>query len=47
MKSVWKYIEAHHEEYGVALFIVPVLVVVLMAISGFCAVSALFEAAKP
>jgi hypothetical protein len=42
MKSFWRYIEAHHEEYGAALFIVPVLVVVLIAISGFCAASALF-----
>jgi len=25
MKVVWKYIEEHHEEFGVALFIVPVL----------------------
>jgi hypothetical protein len=42
MKSLWGYIEAHHKEYGVALFIVPVLVVVLIVISGFCAGSALF-----
>ena len=25
MKAAWKYIEEHHEEYGVALFIMPVL----------------------
>jgi len=25
MKAAWKYIEDHHEEYGVALFIIPVL----------------------
>jgi hypothetical protein len=25
MKTAWKYIEAHHREYGVALFVVPVL----------------------
>jgi len=25
MKAAWKYIEEHHKEYGVALFIVPVL----------------------
>lgn len=42
MNSFWKYIEAHHEEYGIALFIVPVLLVVLIAISAVCAVSALF-----
>ena len=32
MKGVWKYIEAHHEEYGVALFIIPVLLCALAAI---------------
>jgi hypothetical protein len=26
MKAAWKYIEEHHTDYGVALFIVPVLV---------------------
>ena len=25
MKAAWKYIEEHHREYGVALFVVPVL----------------------
>ena len=25
MKAAWKYIEVHHKEYGVALFIMPVL----------------------
>ena len=25
MKVAWKYIEDHHEDFGVALFIVPVL----------------------
>ena len=25
MKAAWKYIETHHEEYGVALFIIPVM----------------------
>jgi len=42
MESFWTHIEAHHEEYGAALFIVPVLVVVFVAISAFCAASALF-----
>ena len=42
MKSLWRYVEAHHEEYGVALFIVPVLALVLIGISCFCAVAALF-----
>ena len=23
--KIWAYIEAHHEEYGVALFVLPVL----------------------
>ena len=26
MKAAWKYIEEHHEQYGVALFVIPVLV---------------------
>jgi hypothetical protein len=42
MNSFFKYIEAHHEEYGVALFIVPALAVVFIAVSVCCAVSALF-----
>jgi hypothetical protein len=42
MKSLCKYIEAHHEEYGVALFIVPVLAAGFIVISICCAVSALF-----
>ena len=25
MRAVWKYIEEHHQDYGIALFIVPVL----------------------
>lgn len=25
MKTPWKYIEDHHQEYGAALFVVPVL----------------------
>jgi hypothetical protein len=41
MKNFYRYIEAHHEEYGAALFIVPVLAVVFVAISVCCAVSAL------
>ena len=33
MKAVWRYIERHHGDYGVALFIVPALLVVLVVIS--------------
>jgi hypothetical protein len=29
MEKIWKYIEAHHNEYGVALFIAPVLLLAL------------------
>jgi Tfp pilus assembly protein PilX len=32
MKKVWAYIKRHHEEYGVALFVVPVLLIVLALI---------------
>jgi hypothetical protein len=41
MKGLCSYIEAHREEYGVALFIAPVLAVVFIAISLCCAVSAM------
>lgn len=27
MTKLWKYIEAHHEEFGAALFIVPALLI--------------------
>jgi hypothetical protein len=33
MKAVWQYIKKHHEEYGVALFVVPALLVVFALIS--------------
>ena len=42
MKSFCRYIEAHHKEYGIALFVVPVLLVMFIVISCFCAASALF-----
>ena len=42
MKSFCRYIEQHHREYGIALFVVPVLLVVFLVVSGFCAASALF-----
>jgi hypothetical protein len=32
MKAICRYIEVHHEEYGVALFIVPPLLAVLMLV---------------
>ncbi len=32
MKAAWKYIQEHHEEYGIALFIVPALLCALAAI---------------
>jgi hypothetical protein len=25
MRATWKYIEEHHQQYGVGLFVVPVL----------------------
>ena len=28
VKAVWRYIEAHHEELGVALFVLPPLLLV-------------------
>jgi hypothetical protein len=40
-ESFWRYIEAHHKDFGAALFMVPVLVVVLVVVLGFCAASAL------
>lgn len=33
VKAVWRYISKHHEECGVALFVVPVLFVVFALIS--------------
>jgi len=44
MNNLWKYIEAHHEEYGVALFIIPALVLGLVVVAVICAVSALVAA---
>jgi hypothetical protein len=41
MKSLCRYVDEHHEEYGIALFIVPVLLVTFVVVSGFCAASAL------
>jgi hypothetical protein len=35
MKAFWRYIRKHHEEYGVALFLVPMLLVVF-AVAGIC-----------
>jgi hypothetical protein len=40
MTKVWKYLERHHDEYGVALFIVPVLVLALVVVGVCCAMSA-------
>ena len=40
MTKVWKYLEQHHDEYGVALFIVPVLVLALVVVCAACAMSA-------
>jgi membrane-bound metal-dependent hydrolase YbcI (DUF457 family) len=42
VKTLWKYIEAHHREYGAALFIVPALVVLLIFFAGVSAAAALF-----
>ena len=39
MSKVWKHIERHHDEYGVALFIVPVLVFALAVVGVACALS--------
>ena len=33
--SLWRYIEAHHEDFGVAFFVIPVLLVAV-AIVGTC-----------
>ena len=32
MKAIWRYIEAHHEQWGIALFILPVCLVVFVLI---------------
>lgn len=42
MRSIWKYIEAHHRDYGAALFIVPALVALLIFFAGLRAAVALF-----
>ena len=31
--SAWRHVEKHHDEYGAALFIMPVLVIALTVIS--------------
>jgi hypothetical protein len=33
--TLWQYVEAHHEDFGVALFVIPVLLVG-PAIVGIC-----------
>jgi hypothetical protein len=43
MKAAWQYIEKHHDEYGVALFVVPVLLVGLAVISIGCGLAWLFQ----
>ena len=42
MKNLWKYIETRHQDYGIALFVVPVLALAFIAVSVCCAVVALF-----
>jgi hypothetical protein len=42
MNTIWKYIEAHHREYGVGLFIVPALVVPLIFCALLSAAASLF-----
>jgi hypothetical protein len=35
--AAWKYIEEHHEQYGVALFVIPMLVCALVVTGvGYC-----------
>ena len=42
MKAAWRYIEEHHDEYGVALFIVPALLCALAVTGiGYCLARAL------
>lgn len=36
MKATWKYIEEHHEQFGAALFIVPVLACAAALIGVVC-----------
>lgn len=33
LKVVWQYIKRHHDEYGVALFVMPMLLVVFALVS--------------
>lgn len=33
MRAIWRYIETHHEQYGVALFVVPALLAAVALIS--------------
>ena len=32
MRAAWRHFEKHHDEYGVALFIMPVLLIALTGI---------------
>jgi hypothetical protein len=43
MKAHLRYIEKHHEEYGVALFILPMLLVVMVVISIAYGLASLLE----
>ena len=41
-KSLWRYVQIHHAEYGCALFLVPVLAVAFVLVEGAYMLSWLF-----
>jgi hypothetical protein len=43
MKAAWQYIEKHHDKYGVAHFVVPVLLIAFALISIGCGLAWLFQ----
>jgi len=38
-KALWQYVESHHVDFGVALFVVPVVLVGLLLAEAICAIS--------
>lgn len=36
--ALWRHVEAHHADFGVALFVIPVLAIAFVLVQSVCAV---------